>query len=425
MDILDNTIFTALVNTNGRLPITSDVVPFDITNYIAGGGFANPNVAPYNYTNADKCFYTALPDHDFIERAITKHWHDINDRLVYQVINSSGTRVDVSDFSPGSPYHLIFSYTVENTRILQIFERIIQKFLLDEELGITSNSTSGAQAFQWLLNSEALFFKESSIRRAGNVRSFLRSDYEANRRNAYHRMFGLDLAFGSINDGTLTNKDFFKSKYSNQSFIVVFEQLLIEIWQGYINARNTSGANSTDLQNIVNIATNLQDMLNARRGGNTKPYQFQTLSKEEYYSVLITTWFMYVITFNSPIIEWLGCQANTIGDRLTMIGQKAGIPAHKKSQLLFEMAGPIATLLRSVEQGIYNSSSYVNRILTSLNPLALGTPADQAVMNDLLTIINHWEQTTGHRIKSPETTVRGTVSITQPQRTNGRLVPTN
>lgn len=418
MDILDNIIFTSFISAKGRAAVTSDYIQDSIVNYITNGGFANQNTAPFFYNNADKMFYLSMPDHDFIESAATKHWFDVTDGIIYNGTDSSGTAVNVSDFSTGVPYHLIFGYIIENTRILQIFEKIIQKYLIDEELGITLNNQDGNQAFQWLMNSEAIFFREVSARSVSNVRSFLRSSYEANRRNAYYRMFGMDLAFGDLSDPGSSTATFFKARHANTTFIVLLEQFLREVWQGYINARNTSGANSTDLQNIVNISAQLQDILNARRGGIGKPYQFQNLSKEEFYAVLIATWFTYVISFDSPIVQWLGCQGNTIGERLKMIGQKAGIPAHKRSQVLFEIAGPLATNLRAIEQGLYNNSPFVNKILTSLNPASPGTPQEQAAMNDLLTIINHWEDATGHRIKNPETMVNAAVRLQRPANVN-------
>src|SRR4029078_2963787 len=101
---------------------------------------------------------------------------------------------------------------IENTRILQIFERVIDKYLHDEELGIADNFNT----FNWIQNSERLFFK-SDIPKQTNLRSILRPNSDNSRRNAYFRMFGMDLAFGDI-DHQSTSKPYLKARASNQQF---------------------------------------------------------------------------------------------------------------------------------------------------------------------------------------------------------------
>src|SRR5205085_11904550 len=114
---------------------------------------------------------------------------------------------------------------------------------------------------------ERLFFKSDTS--AQNIRSLIRSSAQSIRRNAYYRMFGVTLAFGDINSAEVS---FYKAKASNQQFIVLLERFLAEIWQGYINARNTSGLNTADVNNIVELGTQLQEILEARRGKHTNTY---------------------------------------------------------------------------------------------------------------------------------------------------------
>jgi hypothetical protein len=45
--------------------------------------------------------------------------------------------------------------------------------------------------------------------------------------------------------------------------------------------------------------------------------------------------------------------------------------------------------------------------------LPLATQPQRDALIDMLTIINNWEKATGHRIKNPETNIRGTVKIHQ------------
>jgi hypothetical protein len=233
-------------------------------------------------------------------------------------------------------------------------------------------------------------------------------------------MFGMDLAFGDINSQGGSILPYVKAKSSNQQFVALFEKYLSEVWQAYINARNTSGANSADINILTDLATDLQELLFARRGNTVvNTYGNLHLSREEFSSVLMNSWFMFIITDNNPVVLYLNCQSSTIGERLLKIGEKVGIPAHTKCQSLFEMAGAASNVLRRIEDGhIFDDQPRMNLILNSLNPLAPGTDADVNLMTDLLTVINFWEKATGHKIKNPEANITGTVRVqpTMPRR---------
>ena len=140
----------------------------------------------------------------------------------------------------------------------------------------------------------------------------------------------------------------------------------------------------------------------------------------------MNSWFMFIVSDDTPVVQFLNCQASTIGERLMKIGNKVGVPAHSKCQALFELAGATSNILRRIEEGgIFDDQVRMTDILNSLIPPG-GTDADSNFMSDLLTIINYWEKATGHRIKNPESNIRGTVNIkqAQPQRTNGKLITT-
>ena len=129
------------------------------------------------------------------------------------------------------------------------------------------------------------------------------------------------------------------------------------------------------------------------------------------FSVLVNSWFMFIITDDTPLVQFLNCQSSTIGERLIKIGAKVGIPAHSKCQSLFEMAGPAANILSMIEiGGILDVDGTVQDILTSLNPPFVATP-NANYMTDLLTVINNWERATGHRIKNPEAKISATVNL--------------
>jgi hypothetical protein len=320
--------------------------------------------------------------------------------------------VRLASFEESSTYHLINAYLLENTRILQIFERFVEKYLVDEEFGIAANS----QVFNWIQNAERLFFK-SDTQVFSNIRSLIRPSSDASRRNAYWRMFGMDLAFGDINSQNNGSLAYHKAKSTNQEFVPLFEKYLCEIWQGYINSRNTAGVNTADINILVDLAQQLREMLIARRGNtDLNTYANLNLSREEFSSVLVTSWFTFIISDNTPVVEFLNCQSSTIGERLLKIGAKVGIPAHRKCQSLFEMAGPAANILINIEAGnILDNPGVMQSILSSLNPNPPAAPQQVNVdfMTDFLTVINNWEKATGHRIKNPEGNITGTVKIQQ------------
>ncbi|WP_276370831.1 hypothetical protein [Chryseolinea sp. H1M3-3] len=407
MDILDNVIFAAYNRSlTGNRPIQSDyvAVPSAPTAVLT-----NPtSPAPiWTYQVFDKLNFCTVEDPAFIETAIIRHWYDVDAQDIYEFPVASPTD-QYSSFVDSSTYHLMYAYLLENTRILQIFERVIERYMNDEELGISN----GLSTYNWIHNSERLFFK-SDTSKVSNLRSLIRPSADASRRNAYQRMFGMDLAFGDAASQS-DSLAYVRSKSSNQQFIVLFERYLSEIWQGYINARNTSGANTSDTNILVEYAQQLQEMMAARRGDTANnTYAHLNLSREEYSSVLMTSWFSFIISYDSPVVNYLSCQSSTIGERLIKIGNKVGIQAHRKCQSLFEMAGSAATILLAIETtGLLDDSAWVGRMLSSLNP-PVPTPLsiEGNFMNAFLTVINNWEKATGHKIKNPEANVMGTVKV--------------
>lgn len=422
MDILDNLMYATQLSTleppAGGTPnrIISDYIPAFTSTPPLPVDVGAPGNPVFTYPMPAKMDFCAYQDPDVVENTILRHWYDISRRMRY----FSGGRADTtqtgsgdlySSFINSSGYHLILAYFLENTRLLQIFERLIEKYMCDEELGIADHSG----VFNWIHNSERLFFKDDSLRTA-NIRSLIRPSADASRRNAYWRMFGMDLAFGDINSDANSQFSYHKAKISNQQFIILFEKYLSEIWQSYTNANNSSGANPTDINNVVDLATQLQELLVARRGNvQVVNYANQNLAREEFSSVLITSWFTFIISDDTPVVQFLNCQSSTIGERLIKIGNKVGISAHSKCQSLFEMAGAAANILHTIEEGApLSDPNIMPDILRSLIPSATPPlPLHANLMTDLLIVINNWEKATGHRIKHAGTNITGTVKVQQ------------
>ncbi len=411
MDIIDNLIY-ATCSSPLRQSITAgasgpqQATDRIVSDYIPVFPVPVPNHAGtvYTYSVADKMNFCSYNDHNVIEASIQRHWYDVDAQAIYSSngINTGGDTY--STFQQSSNYHLLYAYLLENTRMLQIFERLLEKYFEDEELGIPGNN----QVAAWFHNTEQVFFKSRAISR-------IRPNTDAVRRNAYWRMFGMDLAFGDINSQSNT-VPYYKAKSSNQQFILLFERFLAEIWQGYINARNSAGENHSDVNVIHDLAVQLNELLLARRGAAGLSYANQNLSREEFYSVLITSWFTFIISDNTPVVNFLNCQSSAIGERLMKIGAKIGIPAHTKCQSLFEMAGAASNIMVILELGgVLDAPATIQAILSALNPNQ--SPAPQPVnvnlMEDLLTVINNWEKATGHRIKNPEARINGTLKVEQ------------
>jgi hypothetical protein len=272
--------------------------------------------------------------------------------------------------------HLIYAYMIENTRVDDIFLRVLHAFRHDEDLGVP-----GSGSEHWLRNTEELFYREPPPFFIHSLTSAVRPDLEATRRNAYYRMFGMDL-----NHGTESNQPYpyIKAKAANIDFVSTFEEFLREVWIGIINVTNTSGPRSTDEAKIADLAERLFDMLRTRRiAGN--------LGREEFFFVSMMEWFHLTLDFNSSIVLSLRAEGTSPEQRLFKIAERVKLPAHGKSKSFFDIADSISLILTQIETGIYNTSGGVP---------ALFIPPTQ---DHIRTVITHWSFATGRDLKSTRT----------------------
>ncbi|MTB51146.1 hypothetical protein [Lewinella sp. W8] len=274
--------------------------------------------------------------------------------------------------------HLIYAYMLENTRMTQIFYRVLTAFLTGETLNTPSPATQA-----WLRNTEMLFYRHLPGFYTYALRSEIRPDAEATRRNAYYRMFGMDLVHG-----TDSNKayPFTKPQHSNRDFVPTIEKLLREFYQAVINQSNTSGTNSTDFASIATLCTNLRNMLQVRRqGGN--------LTREEFNAVAMMSWFHFTLEQGThPLISDLGATANSPEDRLIKVGQKVGLAANPQSGSFFDLANLLSSFLLQIESGQLDTVSAVQT--------ALGTVGFR---QDITNIITQWSNATKRDIKAIKT----------------------
>ena len=280
--------------------------------------------------------------------------------------------------------HLIYAYMIENTRVYEIFRRVIEEFAYGERLEVPS-----AEGQQWLRTTEALFYRDSPPFQIYALTSSLRPDLRALRRNAYFRMFGMDL-----NHGTDDNRPYpyVRPTAVNAEFVATLEELLSEVWVGIVNAGNFSGVNPTDEAAIANLARRLQDMLlTRRRNGN--------LSREELFHVSAMSWFdLTLVGPDTAIVRDLKAEASSPEERLLKIGERVGLPAHSRSAAYLRLGPALSVLLRSIEDGDFTVVGDARRLYRTSG---LGSPRDlmQGVIRD-------WSIATGRDMKARRVAIR-------------------
>lgn len=276
-------------------------------------------------------------------------------------------------------HHLSYAFMLENTRMVQIFHRVLFRFLHGEDLG-----TPSPQTVAWIRNTEFLFYRHLPGYQMMSVRSELRPDSEATRRNAYYRMLGMDLSHGTAEDKPYP---YHKPGHSNRDFVSILEKLLYEIHQGLINRSNSAGVNTTDYATMTNLFQSLRNMLKLRRqGGN--------LAREEFNATVMMSWFhLTLLQENFSLIDDLGAKANSPEDRLIKIGKRVDMPANSKSGDFMELGEQLSKFLLEVEAGEYEVQANVKGLFDAIN-------GDTDFQNMVTRILTLWSITTGRNIKA-------------------------
>jgi hypothetical protein len=283
--------------------------------------------------------------------------------------------------------HLIYAYMIENTRVYEIFRRVLEEFALGERLDVPS-----IPGQQWLRTTEALFYRDNPPFQIYTMVSHVHPDVRALRRNAYFRMFGMDLNHGSDDNRPYP---YVRPKATNTMFVTILERLQREVWQGIENINNFAGPNATDVAAVANLAEQLQDMLNTRRrNGN--------LSRAELLHVTAMSWFDITLMDgpltapDSPIVVDLKAEASSPDERLQKIGERVGLPSHGRSAAYIRLAASLSVLLRSIESGLFTT--------VATAPLLYQPGPAQQLM---LAIIRDWSIATGRDMKARRVDITG------------------
>lgn len=284
-------------------------------------------------------------------------------------------------YPPGIWDHLSYAYMVENTRVYEIFWRVLQEFAYGERLGVPR-----AEAQAWLRTTEALFYRDTPPFQIYAMASWIRPDIRAVRRNAYQRMLGLDL-----NHGTDDNRPYPypRAAAANTDFTRVFEEVLREAWRALENITNQTGPNQTDVSTIANLAQALYDMLRVRR------QEYGNLARDELLHVSTMAWLHLTLSYDTPIVRDLKAEATSAAERLQKIGERVGLPAHSRSDSYFSLAESVSLILRELELGTFNGSDGARRLFTPAVPPDVNP--FQAALQETIT---HWSIATGRDVKT-------------------------
>jgi hypothetical protein len=238
--------------------------------------------------------------------------------------------------------HLIYAYVIENTRIFEIFSKVLETYMYSEQL---ETPTSESQLF-WR-NLEFLIFGDAMPSMLWTTSGRARRDEVANRLTTYYWMFGIDLSHAGA---LAAQHPYQKPAASNRDFIPTWESLGAEIWRGMVNAKNTSGANDTDAAAVATLARRLYDMMATRRiNGN--------LSREEFRAVATMSFLHLAVLYDSPAVVDLKASASSPEMRLQKIAERVGMTAHPKSKPFFDLAAPFSALMQGIETGKFNQAA--------------------------------------------------------------------
>ena len=292
-------------------------------------------------------------------------------------------------------HHLIYGYLLENTGMVEIFGEIVRRAVSGETLEI-----EGPAALQWLRTTEDLFFRDPPLFSSGLPTSQLRPESRLVRRNAYWRMFGMDLSHPvAANGATNGGRDWKQHTGAgvNTAFRTTWSELLRQVWLGIENRNNQVGANATDDAYLLLLCNAIRDMLAMRRRSGA-------LAREEFATVALMSWLTVTVAADTPIVVALNAQASSPADRLAIIAQRVGMKPAPRSRELFELAELMSLILRMIEANGFTTSA---NVALFYNP----TTTVFATMNR---IVDLWQSATSERVK--ERPVGNVVGTAQPLR---------
>ena len=293
-------------------------------------------------------------------------------------------------------HHLSYAYLIEATGVAEIFLEVVRRLVVGETLGPLS-----IDGTRWLRATEELFYRDPPLFSIGGVVSEARPEARISRRNAYWRMFGMDLPHPAVSPRISGGEQPWKTDVGagvNTDFRQKWAELLRQVWIGLVNSANTSGTNPTDPAYLTLLCQSLRDMFNNRRKGGL-------LAREEFAYVTLLSWFHLTLQTDTPIVRDLKADATSPAERLTKIAQRVGMSPAARSREMFELAEPMSSLLRAIELGSFDDPTAASVLFDDAT--ALGA--------EMRNVVNLWQSATGERIKDVQVDT-GAVAGSQPLR---------
>ncbi len=331
--------------------------------------------------------------------------HDLPTQVPTALLSPSGiVPPDTEQWTPvlGPPttgiglmwHHLSYAYLIESTGVSEIFLEVVRRMVVGETLG-----TLSIESTRWLRATEELFYRDPPLFSIGGIVSEARPHARVSRRNAYWRMFGMDLPHqppASVASGQPWKADV--GLGVNADFRTKWAELLRQVWMGLVNSENTSGTNPTDPSYVSFLCQAIRDMFNNRRQGGL-------LAREEFAYVTILSWFHLTLETDTPIVVDLKAEATSPGDRLAKIAQRVGMTPAARSREMFELAEPMSSVLRAIELGSFDDPIAASALFDGTSALGV----------EMRNVVNLWQSATGERVKDTPVDV-GTKLGSQPLR---------
>jgi hypothetical protein len=248
--------------------------------------------------------------------------------------------------------HLGYSFALESSRMVQIFDRVVHEYTIGERLGIPGHATQ-----RWLDTMQALLHPGRGAGAWPND-TMSRRATESVRRNAYWRLFGMELSFGTDRNEVF---DYEKAEASNTNFVPQFEAMLRAIRRATARTGRPQLGSQRLHASVLTCVSELRNVLIERRQSNF-------LAREELAAATVMGWLELSLRVDSPVVKDLRVEADSAATRLALIGDRIGLPAHQKSEALFALAPDFSLLLRAIESDALLESALP--LLQAGSPLA-------------------------------------------------------
>ena len=383
---------TLSLSTAGRSPLVFQIHPYQLSQWleatwgwsqtaatVLGSGFP-PNQNPYlgNPGIVAALELPQTPDQVLTEGFLRSGIPATYGTAFAPTFTGPGTPAPGQNiaFPVGLPWeHAAYALIIESTGVYEILAEVLRRYVVGETLEPPSLETQ-----QWIRATEELFFRDAPLFHIVGTTSQFRPDSRVMRRNLYYRIIGMDLPhpYRGASDQPWKRD----VGVANTRFHELWLELLRQVWIGYENVTNTSGAKPSDPAYIAELCRYIKDMLTMRRLNGQ-------LAREEFVAVSQLSWFHLTVELDTPLVVDLRAQGSNPYERLVKIGERVGMKPSPRSWELFQVADLVSTVLRFIELQSFDSATAAQTLYTGSTSL----------QRDMIRIIDLWEMATGHAIK--------------------------